>query len=210
MSQAAEVRHGGAVSKTQKCLDYIRSHESARSDEIGNAINEAGTVVSALLARFVKDGTLVTCKVERSGQRQPVNEYRYSVAGGGRTTEWRGDLCLKAATPPQRQDAPPKKNGAHVPAAAVTPCAEPQPASPRLGAIEKGIPLPGSKRGNGELKEHISKLEVGDSFVTDYSDSACYGMARRLGMKVISRPADGKSGKRNRSSGEQIRVWRTE
>lgn len=185
------------MSQVNDAVALIRKRGVMRSYEIEEALGCKS--IAATLAPRVADGTLVVCKVERPGLRA-CNEYRMSVAGGGRLTARNGDLCLKrlpAATPRADETL----------ASSVQPA--PLAGSPRIGPIEKGVPMPGSKRGNGELKEQIAKLQVGDSFVTDYSDSACYGMARRLGMKVISRPADG-TGKLTRLAGQRIRVWRTE
>lgn len=92
--------------KSQQLLDYIRAHGSARTDVMGVELEIPTSTVSALLARYVLDGTLVSCKVERPGQA-PVNEYRYSVASGGRVTVYQDIVKPKPGALPalDAQDA---------------------------------------------------------------------------------------------------------
>ena len=66
------------------------------------------------------------------------------------------------------------------------------------GPIEKGIPLPPSKRGDGSLREALSSLGIGDSFVTTYTRDAAAKLAKRMAIKVETR----------KIGGGKARVWR--
>ena len=69
-----------------------------------------------------------------------------------------------------------------------------------VGPSEQGVPMPEGGRGSGLLRMRMTGLAVGASFETEYSKSACYRMAARLGIKVQCRPV----------IGGRIRVWRVE
>lgn len=68
-----------------------------------------------------------------------------------------------------------------------------------MGPIERDVPLPRSRRGDGSLRRQINALKVGDSFETTYTRDAAARYAKQIGITVATRSAkDGKS-----------RVWRT-
>ena len=67
-----------------------------------------------------------------------------------------------------------------------------------VGPIQKGITLPKGNRGDGSLKPQIEKLEIGDSFETTFTNTAAHRWAKKLGMKLETRPV----------GGGHIRVWR--
>jgi hypothetical protein len=180
------------TSFTDQLLDHIRKHGSGRSRAMEEALGMPKGYATSLLGPYVKKGELVVCKVETPG-KPPQNEYRFSVAGGAPVafTPLRTPRPVGNAAPQGRTAAgssqgrndpegdPAKRDG--------TPAAT-APAVERVGAIEKGVPLPLSKRGNGELRATFTKLEIGDSFLTSYSSKACYGMAKTLGVKITYRP----------------------
>lgn len=66
-----------------------------------------------------------------------------------------------------------------------------------VGPIETGIPVPRS-RNNVGLRQRMEALPLNGSFITDASSSGVYAMAKKLGIRVITRP-QGKG---------MIRVWR--
>lgn len=64
-----------------------------------------------------------------------------------------------------------------------------------VGPIEKGIPVP---PGAGPyLRRTMQKMQVGDSFVTQYGRSAICKMAQKIGIEVTVRKVSGGN-----------RVWR--
>jgi hypothetical protein len=76
--------------------------------------------------------------------------------------------------------------------------------------IEKDVPV--SRRNNicSALRETIKSMKIGDSFLVPYSEwagkkspvcTSAYIMAKRLGMRVITRSLPGEKG---------TRIWRIE
>lgn len=66
-----------------------------------------------------------------------------------------------------------------------------------IGPIQYGVPVPRALNFGG-LRERMTGLQPGNSFVTDCSRTGCYRMATQLGMKVIVR----------QKAKRLIRVWR--
>lgn len=68
---------------------------------------------------------------------------------------------------------------------------------PVIGPLEDGVPVPRS-RNNCGLRQRMEMMKPGQSFVTALSRNACYGMAKKLGFRVLVRP----------ETESTIRVWR--
>jgi hypothetical protein len=195
------------TSKTEQAVELIRQAgaRGMRTHEINAALDI--DCASALLAGRVLDKTLSCHKATDPHITRPVNEYHHrdfasddALAAGaemGRRAEPAPRGCTEIVKHFARDDV--QKAAPEVQKS--VPAAAPLNGVKRVGAIEKGVPLPASKRGNGELRTRLSGLEVGDSFVTAYSPKACYGMAKTLGIKITYRPDD---------EPKQIRVWRIE
>lgn len=67
-------------SKISRVVAYIKLHGSARTPEIAEHLGIENKSVLPLLWDHVQRGMLVTCKVERPGQKA-INEYRLSAGG---------------------------------------------------------------------------------------------------------------------------------
>jgi hypothetical protein len=81
------------------------------------------------------------------------------------------------------------------------------PPGPAIGPIEQGVPMPRSGNGNGELREQLRALDEkppadgsqeDHSFITSYTRTAVYRMARKLEIHVNTR----------KEVGGRIRVWK--
>lgn len=174
-----------AASMTERAIALIRQHGTLRSDQIEQALGIRSA--SALLSTAVLRGDLVCCLVERPGKRA-VNEYRIAASAGG--------TAPVAFRPLGAQPNPPKHRAAREVEARRAPA--PAAGAKFVGEIEHAVPIPPSKRGDGSLRARLASLQPGDSFVTSYSATGCYSMAKTLGIKITYRP-----------QGEgRIRVWR--
>jgi|CXWL01.1.fsa_nt_gi hypothetical protein len=191
---------------TQKMLDYIERQVTARTDEIAKACNVGSGVVGAHLKPHVESGALLACKVTKPGSTRETWQYKHSTAGAGKVTRDLRDMSDLFPGQPRL----PSRHAAGAPAAAPapSPAAPRVPAAagealPRLGQIEKGVPIPPSKRPQkGELRKLIAELDVGDSFETDYSRAACKEHADACGFVITTRPAE------TETNPKRIRVWR--
>lgn len=200
------------MSERQRCLDYLKERKVARSNEMDEALDLTPGRTASLLNPDVESGLLVMCKVENPSTGRKCNEYRYSVAGGC-ATEFR-PLNARAAhvhRPAVDLRAATSAGGRATASARAesAPAAPPSErevdgAPPRLGTIEKGIPIPPTKRPiDGALRAHLQQLEVGDSFETGYSHKACHAHAKKLGIQITYRPVCKEPGKK------RVRIWRT-
>lgn len=82
-------------SKISRVIAYIKLHGSARTPEIAEHLGIENKSVLPLLWDHVQRGLLVTCKVERPGQKA-INEYRLSA--GGKAAPF---MIRRAALPPR-------------------------------------------------------------------------------------------------------------
>lgn len=135
------------TSKTQRVLDYIKAQGAARTDDIRAHLNDPKCSISAMLDAYVKDGTLISCLVERPGQK-PCNEYRLST--GGPTTRAATPVKPRQSlvvdrTPSQRPPRPAtvRHQIVDAPLAPVPPSAPaPAPAAERAPVVPRSTPAP--------------------------------------------------------------------
>lgn len=66
--------------KIEQAIAFIRAQNGARSAQIARHLDCDADRVSAMLAPYVDDHTLVVCKIDVPGTRQQ-NEYRLSAGG---------------------------------------------------------------------------------------------------------------------------------
>jgi hypothetical protein len=174
------------VNLTDRAIELIRRRGTMRSPELSKALGHSG--ISALLRPKVEDGTLVACTVRRPEGGMPVNEYRLSVAGGGKLTDFNDISRANAARQAARPAAP-------APAAKAPPH---DPVNPRIGAIEKDIAIP-ARSNRGEIRKALEAMAVGDSRVLSYSKQAIRYAAGKAGIEVLMRSGDVEG---------DLRVWR--
>ncbi len=67
-------------SVAQRAIALIQKQGSMRSDQIAEALGVSGAVIASSVAGHCRNGTLVSCKVERTNGGA-VNEYRMSASG---------------------------------------------------------------------------------------------------------------------------------
>lgn len=89
-------------SKVQQAIDYLVSHRSARNQELASLMRCEPKAVHAMLQDPIKYGLIITCKIERPGERSTY-EFRLSaIAPEGKAIDWRswrGHQAKAAAKP---------------------------------------------------------------------------------------------------------------
>lgn len=193
------------MSQTQDALDYIRSKGTARSDEIAAACGLRLAVVSALLWQSVKDGLLVTCKVERP-RKPPMNEYRFAAGAGGKAVDFKPltRTAGQARTEARFLMKKEKTFGTEQPSGPnvdLRRLAPPPERPPDRLPIEKGIPMPEPKVLRRNLIANtLRALEPSDSFTVKLSTvSTVYRRSKDLNISIrIEKTKDGK----------RARIWR--
>lgn len=207
---------------TQQALDLITAAGAKGMSSGELTLQLDCDFIAALLKPKCDDGTLVFSKERNAVSGCQMNRYRLAVhAGEAVSTESNGHDLLAAKPPavkiPVLADVKPQAGGPNVrggtkrpapidtaraaaPAAPPPPAeipAEPEPAAPFVGAIEKGIPIP-MRNTQSALRDQLRKLEPGDSFLTRYTKQAIYHAVHATGTRIVTRT----------ESEGQIRVWR--
>ena len=92
--------------KIQRGIDYIHKHPNCRTDDLAEVMSCDSRSVAATLWPALSAGLVISCKVERPGQRA-VNEFRLSAASpDGKAPIWPAWKAGNAHLAPKKNGAP--------------------------------------------------------------------------------------------------------